>query len=187
MRSISIPLLDRDRAYAFCPLTGSLLVEERHEPRALALPGKVQRALKMCDDPFLLAPPRGMRSAPEVALSEPNTDIASTLAKRMHDLRQRSFLLASLYARFRKALFDDCAEAIAFFNGAVPKSVLPEACLQKSLFALKTARNFPAEGVLFVGVFLPTTSMHAWVIEENRHADPTDSGWIMYRPVFAYY
>jgi len=194
MRSISLPLYYRDQSYQFCPISGALLVADtrfRKSPslpkKVPPLPEKVRRAIELCDNPFLLTSTRAQSEANHAPICAKNSVLGSKVAMRMDALRRRSFLCARLYARYRSPLFRDCAQSMAFFNSVMPSNILSEACLQKSLFAAKTARNFPSDGVLLVGVFLPTTSMHAWIIERDRHPDPTDSAWIMYRPIFAYY
>ena len=36
---------------------------------------------------------------------------------------------------------------------------------------------------MFIGAFLPSVQMHAWVIEDGMHADVGDNSWTNYTPV----
>lgn len=39
---------------------------------------------------------------------------------------------------------------------------------------------------MFIGAFLPSVQMHAWVIEDGMPADPHDDNWINFAPVAAF-
>jgi len=41
--------------------------------------------------------------------------------------------------------------------------------------------------VIFIGVFLPSKSMHAWIIEDGIQPDPSDTMWINFQPVAVLY
>ena len=56
-------------------------------------------------------------------------------------------------------------------------------CLPRSVFIATTSRRFKQHGTLFIGAFLPTVRMHAWVVEDGMPADSFDNQWIYYRPV----
>ena len=44
---------------------------------------------------------------------------------------------------------------------------------------------FNEEGVVFIGAFLPSRAMHAWVIEKGIQPDQRDNIWHQYRPIAA--
>lgn len=148
-------------------------------------PAKLECCLALCDAPYLLA---SLHPADESADASDafvgKRDGRGTLASRAIWLCRRQFYLARLWASFRVPCFDTAAQAIRFFRDHVTgdQSTL---CLPRALFAAKTSRRFAAEGVLFIGVFLPARSLHAWVIEGGSLADPCDDAWINYRPVAA--
>ena len=60
-------------------------------------------------------------------------------------------------------------------------------CLQRAFLASKISKSFEANGVIFIGAFLPTGDMHAWIIENGIQPDSDDRGWINYRPLLALY
>jgi len=41
--------------------------------------------------------------------------------------------------------------------------------------------------VIFIGVFLPSNTMHAWIIEDGKIVDPYDGIWLNFQPVAALY
>ena len=36
---------------------------------------------------------------------------------------------------------------------------------------------------MYIGIFLPSRNMHAWVIEDNLQTDEWDNYWILYQPL----
>jgi hypothetical protein len=60
-------------------------------------------------------------------------------------------------------------------------------CLQRAMLAVKTSESFKKNGVLFIGALLPTSNMHAWIIEAGTQPDVADRDWILYRPLLAFY
>ena len=145
-------------------------------------PAKLERCLALCDAPYLLAPLHTADESADTFVGKRAYRV--TLASQAIWLCRRQFYLARLWASFRMPCFDTAAEAIRFFRDHVTgdQSIL---CLPRALFAAKTSRRFIADGVLFIGVFLPARSLHAWVIEGGSLADPCDDAWINYRPVAA--
>jgi hypothetical protein len=99
--------------------------------------------------------------------------------------RKFGFLAARFYASLRKPLFKTSLDAVSFFNEHAELTPSKGNCLERSLFAAKTSLSFADEGVVLIGFFLPSTLMHAWVIENGQHADPEDRIWTQYRPVGA--
>ena len=97
-------------------------------------------------------------------------------------LSRNQFLLARLYASWRVALFPTAREATLFFRKHA-EGDQEELCLARALFAAKTSLSFSEEGAVVIGVFLPSRAMHAWVIEGEVIADPSDGIWINYQPI----
>jgi hypothetical protein len=55
--------------------------------------------------------------------------------------------------------------------------------MARCLFAASTSKLFREKGAILIGVFLPTNSLHSWIIEEGKIADPNDNIWINYQPI----
>jgi hypothetical protein len=144
---------------------------------------KLERAAVACENPYLLGiAARNMAenstffAAPKVI--EKGIKLATILTR----LSRQQFLCARLYAWWRVPLFPTAREATIFFREHV-KGDQRELCLARALFAAKTSQRFREEGVVVIGVFLPSRAMHAWAIEGNQMADPYDDIWINYQPV----
>lgn len=91
------------------------------------------------------------------------------------------------YASYQKPINRDAAEAIAAFCDTIGYKNQKDLCLPRALYAAKTSQRFKEHGVIFIGVFLPSRAMHAWVVEGGQLSDPFDSEWLHHRPVAALY
>jgi hypothetical protein len=150
---------------------------------ARSLPTKIQNAVHCCSNPYLLS----SLSAGTPASSSPRTSLEAeklgrNVAAKLVWLSRRQFLCARLYASWHVPLFATAREAVLFFRKHA-EGDQQELCLARALFAAKTSRMFAANGAVVIGVFLPSRSMHAWVIEGDEMADPCDGIWINYQPV----
>ena len=97
-----------------------------------------------------------------------------------------SFFLAKILTYFPFLSFNSTAESINAFQKVYPSSLNQRTlCLPRTLFALATSKSFKKRGTAFIGVFLPSRKMHAWIIEDNKNPDPHDDVWICYQPVAA--
>lgn len=87
-----------------------------------------------------------------------------------------------LFSKCRFAIFDNAAIATDAFCKIHPENqrVL---CLPRSVFAATTSKRFPENGALFIGAFLPSHHMHAWIIEDGTNAYRYDTIWTNYTPV----
>lgn len=163
---------------------GSLLCRSVSSPlRTSQLPCKVEKAIALCNDPYQLMK-RGADGAVCDAsqLSLGVKVKAKGIARRLVRYSQFQFLLARVYASWRQPLFENAKDANIFFRRYTDGDQT-ELCFARALFIAKTSRNFRSEGVVIIGVFLPSRSMHAWVIERGEVADLFDDIWINYQPV----
>lgn len=177
-----LPLTRHRHTYFFEPFTGLLLARPVTEaPLAHhGTPPRVCAALALNDEPYQLRP----IATPE----QPHARIPwwlGSYARLLVRICRLSFGLAQLMARLRLPVYTDATEAILAFRKVFPGEAQQELCLPRSLFAAATSRKFRDHGVVFIGVFLPSRSMHAWVIEDGIQPDPFDGGWINFRPVAA--
>jgi hypothetical protein len=189
MRFHSIRLLHGDaHSYLLGGFSGALFARpilKREAPPvdAASPPDKVHAALARCHSPYLFpainAAPAAARA---MALGPASGGKVGRMLCRLIRLCRMQFFLARLYAAWRCPLFDSAREAIAFFRAHAPGDQA-ELCLARALFAAKTSRRFPSEGVVLIGVFLPARSLHAWVVEAGEIADVSDDLWINFQPV----
>ena len=85
-------------------------------------------------------------------------------------------------------MFEKTNEAITYINSLPPQVELKHRlCLQRAFLSSKISKSFIKEGVIFIGAFLPTGDMHAWIIENGVQPDFDDRGWVNYRPLLAFY
>jgi hypothetical protein len=137
--------------------------------------------MELCEHPYRLPP----QSAPT---TQPITNIPiKPLAQRLIRLCGFNFWLANRYAGCQRPTHRNAAEAIVAFCDTIGYENQKELCLPRALYAAKTSQHFKEHGVIFIGVFLPSRAMHAWVIESGQLADPYDSEWLHHRPVAALY
>ena len=85
--------------------------------------------------------------------------------------------------KFRIPIFENSNQAIVIFREITKDKNQSDLCLPRSFFAAVTSKKFKESGAVFIGVFLPSTSMHAWVIEDNIQPDFEDNIWFNYQPV----
>lgn len=87
-----------------------------------------------------------------------------------------------LMAHFRFNVYENAIDATDAFCRMIGgnQNIL---CLPRSIFAATTSRQFKNKGVMFIGAFLPSTNMHAWIIENGYNAWRDDTIWINYTPV----
>jgi hypothetical protein len=146
------------------------------------LPKKLKQILENCRNPFTLTPniipvhnsyPTAGRKAAERSL------------KRILRLCKTNFWLARCYASLLRPKFQSAREAVNFFNEITSHLDHDTLCLPRSLFAAAHSHAFRQSGAVLIGIFLPSRSMHAWIIEDGCQPDPQDSMWINYRPVAA--
>lgn len=91
--------------------------------------------------------------------------------------------LAWALSHLRLNLFDSAVEATDAFCQIIGYKHQKLLCLPRSIFAATTSRQFKQNGAMFIGGFLPTRHMHAWVMENGQNAYRYDFSWINYKPL----
>lgn len=174
----------RLKAFGACyfiePLTGSLLRTSRIRSEDVSISTKVRKCLEQVDDPYLLA---GRKSC-TMPLSIPF--YIRVYAQVLNRLCRHSFLLARLWGKIPLRCYPDAGVATAVYYALYPGSQQRKLCLPRAFFARSASRRFRKHGTMFIGAFLPSVQMHAWVIEDGMHADPNDDNWINFAPVAAF-
>ena len=181
MKHLRLHFYLNNRRYIHSAITGQLYSAPAKTIPAITLPRKVERALELCEHPYRLPP----LSAPEAQSN--SIGPAKAFADRLIRLCCFNFWLAVRYASQRKIIHRDAADAINTFRATSEPADQKNLCLPRSLYAAKTSQRFEEHGVVFIGIFLPSRAMHAWVIEGSQLADPQDSEWLHHRPVAALY
>lgn len=183
MKAFPIFIKDRGFFWTLCPFKGNLLKYKRQPRPHSRLPAKILEALSCCDNPFQC----DWSAEPS---AESFCDHTRFVLERMHRrlalIGNTRFLVARLYAGFRRPLFETTEGAMTAISKLPDQQDRGDKlCLQRSLLAIKVSRSFPEAGVLFIGAQLSTLDMHAWIIENQSQPDHQDRSWINYRPILA--
>ena len=187
LKHISLPYYDGDVFWTICPITGSLLRTNIHknEPQKIVIPLKVSRAIEYCNQPYLCYPNNEINPTS----AEQNSTIKiNKMHERILNIGNGRFYLTRLYSSLKHELFNTTNEAIFHINSIeIQIELKHQLCLQRAFLASKISKSFGANGVIFIGAFLPTGDMHAWIIENGTQPDSDDRGWVNYRPLLAFY
>lgn len=178
----SLPLINGPDVFYLDSITGSLRRKLSSSAKPLTTHAKLASALALCEDPYLMqaSHPCGLAS-PLPVQSLRGLIVLRTLRL----LWKTHFFLARAYAAHPLPLFRSAKTATAFFHAQTRVEDYDHLCLPRALFAAKTSAAFVPHGVLFIGAFIPTRLMHAWLIEAGNNPDPRDLAWHHYRPLAA--
>jgi hypothetical protein len=188
LRATSLPFSIDGAQWTICPLSGSLLRRPVPSGGKLGIfkpfPDLVKVALSHCDFPYSLNPfLLGDQTVGSVA---PNGFANQVWATTTWLSERGWFLLTRIYSGIYAPCFDSSAAAFRWLDAHSGTSSSVD-CLPRCMFVAKTSKSFRQQGVLFVGVFLPTRQMHSWIIDGASQPDSTDRHWINYRPLLALY
>jgi hypothetical protein len=180
----SLTLTCNGEYYFFEPFTGMLLkakVRNGTNPKP-AIKKRVFDYVRLNAQPYAL-PPVEFTTAETFSKSR----TAILYAKFLTCLLKLQFSFGRICLFFNRPCFTHTKEALSFYRKNIYPNKQNDLCLARCFFAAATSKSFRKNGVLFIGVFLPSKSMHAWILEDGAHTDPQDHIWINYEPVAAIY
>lgn len=183
---MNIKILSADyngKFYRIHKIFGFLLEYDVLEKVEVELPSTIRILCNQIENPYLLKP---VLESKKVNYSSSTPFYTAFLAKLFTILCLRSFLFVRLLSYFRFPIFRTTEEAIFFYRKLYPRDQ-QNLCLPRALFVACTSKSFKKVGALFIGVFLPSRAMHAWIIEGNKQPDFFDDIWICYKPVAVMY
>jgi hypothetical protein len=186
LKHVELPYFDGNNHWSICPYTGSLLKGNLiKNTNHIKIPRKVSMAIEYCNQPYLC------NVNNEIVVSQDNFQLFAELNKmhnRLLKISNKRFYITRLYSSLRNLIFENTNEAITYINSLPPQVEFKhKLCLQRAFLAAKISKSFTKDGVIFIGAFLPTGDMHAWIIENGKQPDFDDRGWINYRPLLALY
>ena len=179
----SLPIFIKNSCYFFEPITGSLFVinrESQNKMQKILIP-KLAHANEFCTQPYTLTNKHINKLIVYVS------PLAIWYAKLLVWLCKHSFFWGRCFAKIGWSCFATTEEAICAFRQIFPFMQQDELCYPRTLFAASLSKTFKANGCIFIGIFLPSKSMHAWIIEKDTQPDPYDNMWINFQPVAALY
>lgn len=167
----------------FGVLTSQEHSETHSEGSSSSLPSTINgekcRCVASVRNPFL-----SKRPASTASRGVTRHRFARIYARLLTWLCAHAYPIAYLLSHLRLTLFANATEALCFYYKLYPDPKRQRVlCLPRAIFAATTSRRFKQHGAMFIGVFLPTVRMHAWVMEDGRAADPYDNQWTCYRPL----
>jgi hypothetical protein len=191
LKAVRLPVFSHGSWWSICPYTGSLFKEDEIDEAAIdSVPDKVDRAIYYCDKPFSLIPANATKLNLEKYFlnRKDQLKVLEKMHTRLINIGNHNFFLSRLYANIPKKIFESTEVAMVAIS-SLPLQIegSGKLCLQKSLLAMKTSKTFQEKGVLFIGAFIPTGQMHAWIIEGDMQPDEKDRFWINFRPLLAFY
>lgn len=167
--------------YYFEPFTGFLLKKKFFSKNINILTSEIENAICGCNNPYKL----------EIYDHSDGIMIATRFIKFYSFLLIKfcriSFYLGFLLTKLIKPVFDSTSEAIAVFRNLYPENMQNNLCLPRTLFAASLSKKFKNNGAIIIGVFLPSSLMHAWIIENNTQPDPYDVNWTNFQPIAIFY
>ncbi|MCW3108648.1 MAG: hypothetical protein JWQ09_3154 [Segetibacter sp.] len=185
MKFISLPINLDEKRYIFNPIFGMLLeFEKNNTDKTTAMPKKIIEALGYCNNPYTLTK---IESVSIKKLTFIKKYKLNAYANLLISINKLNFYLVRLCSNIELPVFDNATNSILFFRNNKPSAIQNDLCLPRSLFAASTSKLFMEKGVIFIGVSLPSSIMHAWIIEDGKQPDPFDEKWIGFRPVAAFY
>ncbi len=181
MDFFSFPYLIGKNKNFLCPWSGDLLIEKTKKEEKSEKPSeKILKLKALCDNPYALK---------KIDYTCNNSFDKSINIKRnavlLNYLCRLNFFIARKYAGFKWPAFRNSVQAIEYFHSISNELEVDKLCLPRSLFCAQTSQAFKENGAIFIGVFLPTRSMHAWIIENGMQPDRRDNIWHQYRPIAA--
>jgi hypothetical protein len=185
MKFISLPIYFDEKRYELNPIFGMLLeFEKNNTDKTIAMPKKIIEALGYCNNPYTLTK---IESVSIKKLSVIKKYKLSAYANLLISINKLNFCLVKFCSNIELPVFDNATNSILFFRNNKPSAIQNNLCLPRSLFAASSSKLFKKNGVIFIGVSLPSNMMHAWIIEDGKQPDQFDTMWINFQPVAAIY
>lgn len=187
LKHTSLPLYYENILWSISPYTGTLYRGKINinANESQKIPDKVSKALELCNYPYCCSPNEETNN---LSYDGELLNRVNIFHDRFLKISNKYFYLNRLYASIKYPIFDSTTQAISHINN-LPIQIKERhsLCLQRSFLAAKISDSFIRDGVIFIGAFLPTGDMHAWIIEKDMQPDYSDRGWINYRPLLALY
>lgn len=182
MKFIAIPLVHNDNFYFFNKLLGILLFRKNYiEKIGFNLtPELAKLNYQLILNPYLI------ESCDKIVEIQKIPSVAKIYAKLLVFTSKYSFYTACILTKVPIIKFSSSRYAIDIFNKIYSDPLQQRTlCLPRTLFVIATSKSFKKNGTAFIGVFLPSRKMHAWVIESGCNPDSLDEIWLSYQPVVA--
>jgi hypothetical protein len=189
MRAINRPIVFYGKEFQFNRFLGCLICEkdESRDDFNNELPDSIsdekRRDIEAVHNPFMMLYHKKSNGWKEIKQAW----IAKMYGRLITWLCLHCYPVMNVFIHFHLNLFSNAGYASLFYYNLYPDLKSQQIlCLPRSIFIATTSRRFKQYGVLFIGAFLPTVRMHAWIIEDGMPADCFDKQWIHYNPVMMF-
>ncbi len=186
MTFVHLPIQFETKFYKLNSFLGLLLEFEgvNQNYNNAILPQKLCEAIDYCNNPYRLNKCNSIVKENRSIFVRKLLNVYSSVLIKTNTF---NFWLGRSLAGFRLPCFAETSQAINFFRCNKSGDIQNNLCLPRSLFAASTSKSFKKNGVILIGVSLPSNLMHAWIIENGTQPDPLDNIWINFQPVAAIY
>lgn len=174
---IPLPHIFKGQTFCFNRWFGWLTAQKPSGNEEFTLSTEAVKRLSPVENPFLT------KQAYEPETIVKPSKFAIFYARMLVFLCRHAYVVAHLFSYLRLGLFPNAICAADAFRIATKEEKQNLLCLPRSIFIATTSRRFRSCGAMFIGVFLPSQNMHAWVIEDNVVADRYDKYWTLYTPL----
>lgn len=180
----NVPVVFKGLAYKFHRVLGLLtysrITGKQPNAKNLRIEGGKKDSVEAVANPFLMR----QRKKSDSWRHTGSQVKARLWARLLTGLCAHCYPFAYLCSRLRLNLFDNAGDASQFYYSVYPSFKRQRVlCLPRAIFIATTSKRFKEHGVMFIGSFLPTVRMHAWVVEDGSNADIYDNQWICFQPV----
>ena len=181
MRFCNLPIKYQDNVYYFNKLLGILLYRNDYTNRNINKTSELLNTNhKLVLNPYL------MESYNKILEIQKVPFLAKLFANLIVFTSKYSFYLACILTKIPLIKFSSSQYAVEIFNKIYSDPLQQRTlCLSRTIFVIATSKSFKNNGTAFIGVFLPSRKMHAWVIESGCNPDSSDEIWLSYQPVVA--
>jgi hypothetical protein len=172
---VSLDISFEGRTYSLHKVGGFLYSSSSSKKKVSSYSDKIENILNLIDYPYSIYLPKSTATE--------HSKLFKLYAFVLTFLTRLNFKLGILCSRIKLRKFKNSTEAILFFRHQLTSKNQSELCLARCMFAASTSKLFKEKGAIIIGAFLPTNSLHAWVVENGVIADPFDHIWVNYKPI----
>jgi hypothetical protein len=176
----TFPIYFEGKKYSFNKFTGMTFYKKQGEINNIHVHDEITHLKKYIDNPYLCRVGNEDFSPKKHAFLQ-------LFGLGLTFLSKFSFYSCLLFSKINFKIFNTTDEAIIYYQNYISPENQSNLCLPRTLFAAATSKSFKKNGVLYIGIFLPSHSLHAWIIEDGKIMDKSDNIWILYQPVAMIY
>jgi hypothetical protein len=182
MKFLNLPIYYKGNTYYFNKITGLLLYRNAYNEKK-----KNNSTYELIESNYqLILNPYLIKSCGNKLQIQKIPYLAKLYAKSLVFTSKYSFYITCVLTKVPLIKFSTSQYAVEIFNKIYSDPLQQKTlCLSRTIFVIATSKSFKSNGTAFIGVFLPSRKMHAWVIESGCNPDSSDEIWLSYQPVVA--